>query len=125
MKCNHCGKEAEWVENKEVYGKNYGDSYMIWLCRDCDAYVGCHKNTKTPKGQFLAKKDLRQARKEAHSFIDPLWKSGKMSRKRVYRYLSEAYGRQVHVGETSTPEECYGIIATAKALFKEYENKEM
>jgi hypothetical protein len=28
MKCPYCGKKAEWVENKEIYGKNYGNH--IW-----------------------------------------------------------------------------------------------
>ena len=35
---------AEFVENKEVYGKNFGQSFMMWLCRRCDARVGVHKN---------------------------------------------------------------------------------
>lgn len=117
MKCNHCGKEAEWVENKEVYGRNYGDSYMIWLCRPCDAYVGCHKNTRTPKGKTLAKKDLREARKRAHLAIDPLWQSHKYKRKTVYIRLKEAFGREIHVGETETVEECEDIIKTAKLIF--------
>lgn len=119
MKCNHCGKEAEWVENKEVYnGKNYGKSYMIWLCRPCDAYIGCHNNTKTPKGDVLAKEDLRKARRLAHSIIDPLWQSGKYKRKTVYIRLEEAFGEPVHVGETKTPEECFEIIKTTKLIFK-------
>ena len=117
MKCNHCGQPAEWVENKEVYGKNYGSSYMIWLCRPCDAYVGCHQNTKQPKGRFLAKTDLREARMKAHAVIDPLWQSGKYSRRIVYVRLAEAFGKQVHVGETETPEECEEIIKTAKLCF--------
>jgi len=118
MTCNHCGKEAEWVENKEVYGRNYGDSYMIWLCRPCDAYVGCHQNTKTPKGKMLAKKDLREARKRAHLVIDPLWQSHKYKRKTVYIRLKEAFGREIHVGETETVEECEDIIKTAELIFQ-------
>lgn len=117
MNCNHCGNPAEWVENKEVYGRNYGKSYMIWLCRPCDAFVGCHNNTREPKGRFLAKADLRKARKEAHQTIDPLWQGGRYKRHTVYLRLAEAYGRQVHVGDTETPEECYEIIKTAKLCF--------
>lgn len=117
MDCNYCGKPAEWVENKEVYGRNYGDSYMIWLCRPCDAYVGCHKNTQEPKGQYLAKKDLRDARKRAHAVIDPLWKSRKYRRQRIYAELSRAFGYTVHIGETKTPDECDAIIKTASLIF--------
>jgi len=117
MKCNHCGKEAVWVENKEVYGRNYGKSYMIWLCRDCNAYVGCHNNTKEPMGKILAKADLRKARKEAHASIDPLWQSRKYKRRTVYLRLKEAFGYEVHIGATTTPKECEEIIETAKLIF--------
>jgi len=122
MKCNHCRQEAEWVENKEVYGRNYGDSYMIWLCRDCNAYVGCHQNTKTPKGKILARADLREARRNVHAVIDPIWQSKKYKRNTVYIRLKEAFGREVHVGGTETVEECDEIIKTAKLLFSKYFN---
>ena len=117
MRCNHCNKEAVWVENKEIYGKNYGKSYMIWWCKDCDAYVGCHNNTKKPKGKYLAKADLREARKKAHSIIDPLWQTGKYKRKTVYIRLKEAFDYEVHIGNTKTPEECEEIIKTANLIF--------
>lgn len=117
MDCNHCQKPAEWVENKEIYGRNYGKSYMTWWCRDCDAFVGCHNNTKKPKGKYLAKKDLREARKKAHAVIDPLWQDGKYERRTVYIRLNEAFGKEVHVGDTETVEECEEIIKTAKLIF--------
>ena len=118
MKCQHCKNEAEWVSNAEVYGKPYGTSYMIWLCRPCDAFVGCHNNTKTPKGRFLAKQDLREARKRAHAVIDPLWQSKKYKRKTVHIRLKEAFGKEVHVGDTETVEECEEIIKTARLIFQ-------
>lgn len=117
MKCNHCGRQAEWVDNQEVYCKSYGTSTMIYLCRPCDAFVGCHNNTKTPKGRFLAKADLREARKRAHGVIDPLWQSGKYKRKTVYIRLNEAFGKEIHVGDTETVEECEEIIETSKLIF--------
>ena len=117
MKCNYCGQEAKWVENKEVYGRNYGKSYMIWLCRDCDAYVGCHNNTKIPKGNYLANIILREARIKAHSVIDPLWQSHKYKRRTVYLRLKEAFSEEVHIGATKTPEECEEIIKTANLIF--------
>ena len=120
MNCNHCNKPAEWVENKEVYGRNYGSSYMIWLCRDCDAYVGCHNNTKQPKGDYLPKADLRKARRKAHSIIDPIWQTHKYKRNTVYLRLKEAFGREVHIGNTKTVDECEEIIKTAKLIFPKY-----
>jgi hypothetical protein len=116
VKCTYCGREAEWVPNKDLYGRNYGKSYMIWLCRPCDAYVGCHNNTRTPKGSF-ANRELRAARRAAHAAIDPLWQSGKYNRKTVYIRLKEAFGEWVHVG-TSDVQRCKEIIETAKLIFQ-------
>lgn len=62
MKCRYCGNDAEFVPNEVVYkGKRYGKSYMIWLCEDCDAYVGVHHNDPDqPLGENLANKELRK-----------------------------------------------------------------
>lgn len=117
MNCNHCGNQAEWVENKEVYGRNYGKSYMIYLCRPCDAYVGCHNNTTVAKGTFLAKQELRQARKRAHAVIDPLWQSKKYRRGTVYARLGDAFGREIHIAETRSVAECEEIIRTTQLIF--------
>ena len=115
MNCNYCGKPAQWVENKEIYGRNYGKSYMMWICWPCNAYVGCHNNTKAPLGK-LANKALREARMKAHSVIDPLWKSHRYKRSTVYKRLSEAFGYTVHIGN-SDEKECEDIIKTAEMIF--------
>lgn len=108
--CPYCGNEPEWVENKEIYGRNYGSSYMMYLCRDCDAYVGCHQNTRKPKGT-LANKELRELRMQAHAKIDPLWVGGSMKRKEVYKMLADRLGmKEVHIGESDV-ELCKKIIA--------------
>lgn len=106
--CPYCAKEAHWVENKEIYGKNYGKSYMMWLCKSCDAYVGCHNNTRQPLGT-LANKELRELRKQAHAVFDPFWKEWGMKRQDAYKMLSAKFGKQMHIGE-STKEECMAII---------------
>lgn len=108
MKCPYCNKEAKWVENKEVYGKNYGKSFMMWLCKPCDAYVGCHLNSKRPLGT-MANKELRQWRVKAHSVIDPIWKSGEEPRKSVYSKLEEMFGRKTHIAECDI-EACKAIV---------------
>jgi hypothetical protein len=119
MICNHCGRPARWVDNIEIYGRRFGKSYMMWWCEPCDAYVGCHHNTKKPKGRFLAKKDLRTARKTAHAIIDPLWQSGQYKRGQIYKMLADHFGREIHIGDTETVEECHAIIEASKTLFKE------
>ena len=75
MICDFCGNEAEWVENKEVYGRNYGKSVMIWLCKPCDAYVGCHNNTMKSLGT-IANKETREWRQRAHKIYDTFWDRG-------------------------------------------------
>lgn len=107
IQCPYCGKEAIWCENKEIYGKNYGDSVMCYYCKECDAYVGCHKNTSTPLGT-MANKELRELRKQCHLLFDPLWKSGKMSRKKAYKYLEEKTGLK-HIAWCNE-EECKKIL---------------
>ena len=106
--CPYCGKEAEWCENKAIYGKNYGKSYMCYFCKPCDAYVGCHQNTRKPLGT-MANAELRDWRKKAHAVIDPLWKDGKMKRSQVYSMLYREFGREVHIGESDI-ETCKKII---------------
>ena len=115
MKCPYCNKEAEWTANKVIYGKNYGKSYMCWYCKNCDAYVGCHENTKVPLGS-MANKELRDWRKKAHAIIDPLWKSGKMKRKEVYAKLKEQFGFEVHVAKSDI-DMCKRIIKEVTDLF--------
>ena len=108
MNCPYCHKPAEWVENKEVYGRNYGKSVMIWLCRPCWAYVGCHENTKRPKGS-MANKEMRDWRVKAHAKFDPLWKTGTMHRAKAYSLLKNRFGKDIHIGESDV-ETCKSII---------------
>lgn len=110
MICPFCNNQAKWVENKEVYGKNYGKSFMMWLCKPCDAYVGCHNNTKQPLGT-LANKETRKWRMKVHELLDPIWKNGKQSRGSVYRYITKELGltKQYHTGEASI-EDCKKVI---------------
>lgn len=114
--CPKCQKDGEWLDNKEVYGKRYGKSYMCYYCRDCDTYVGCHNNTRQALGD-MADKETRQARMKAHRIIDPLWQSGKYKRSTVYKRLSEAFGHEVHVSQASK-EYCEEIIKTAELIFQ-------
>lgn len=108
MICPYCGKPAKWCSNEERYGKRFGKSYMCYWCKDCDAYVGCHQNTKKPLGT-MANAELRRWRMKAHEVLDGRWKSGEMSRKETYRMVSEMLGRTVHIG-WSNIEECKEII---------------
>ena len=123
MICPYCNKEAEWVENKEVYGNNLGKSFMIWLCRKCDAYVGCHTNSKKPLGT-MADYETRLWRRRTHVVFDPLWTNTfkknsmkKLNREAVYNRISNHFGFSVHIGE-SDKEMCKKIIAWCESQSK-------
>ncbi|MBT7339193.1 MAG: hypothetical protein HN802_05845 [Candidatus Jacksonbacteria bacterium] len=111
MICPYCKKEARWCENKERYGRNYGKSYMCYWCQNCDAYVGCHQNTKRALGT-MANKELRGWRMKAHASIDPIWRNGHAHRKKVYKDMKRHFGREIHIGESNI-EQCKDIIKWA------------
>jgi zinc-finger-containing domain len=99
MICPYCDKQTVWTENKAIYGINYGKSYMCYFCKPCNAYVGCHNNTRKPLGT-MANAELREWRKKAHKVFDPLWKTGKMSRNKAYGKLNNHFKRSIHIGES-------------------------
>ena len=85
--CDYCGRRAEFVDSKVVYGRSYG---MIYLCR-CHpgyAFVGVHKGTDRPLGR-LADMELRELKKQAHAAFDPLWKEGRFKGHRKAAYVSK------------------------------------
>src|SRR5882724_1641951 len=108
MHCPYCGAPAVWCENKAIYGRNFGKSYMCWLCKACDAYVGCHSNTQRPLGT-MANKELRDWRIKAHAAIDPIWQREILTRKQVYQELKTHFRREIHIGESDVIQ-CQAII---------------
>lgn len=97
--CDYCGRQAELVDSKVVYGRSYG---KIYLCRNCMAYVGVHKGTDEPLGR-LANAELRYWKRAAHATFDPLWRHGPFLRHRniAYGWLARKMGipvEQTHIG---------------------------
>lgn len=103
-KCPHCYKkdadgvltgehydEILIVENKEIYGRNYGDWPWVYMCGQCGAYVGMHPNTNIPLG-YLADEVTRKARKECKPVFEALFKHRKMSRSAAYKRLALELG---------------------------------
>lgn len=106
--CPYCDVDAVLMDSAEVYnGRSHGN---IWLCMNCRAYVGVHKNDdmNRPLGR-LANAELREWKKKAHAAFDPLWK-GKMrrdncskgkARKAGYTWLAKQLGipfDECHIG---------------------------
>ena len=127
MICPFCKLEAKWCENKEIYGKNYGKSFMIYLCKPCDAFVGCHENTKEPLGR-MANKEMRNWRKQAHAVFDPLWKKKmilddlpqKKARGKAYAWLAKQLDIdqiECHIGDFNVLQ-CKQVVAICERLYK-------
>ncbi len=123
--CPYCGALAEFVEDSsEFYRRDYGPLYV---CRPCDARVGCHDGTRKPLGQ-LANKELRAAKMRAHAVFDPYWKGngskrGHRGRRRreAYRILANAMGipsQECHIGMFDVTQCERAISACKKGLIE-------
>lgn len=85
--CPYCESKTKLVDSSLIYGKSYGPVFICSDWPECDAFVGCHKDTTNPLGR-LADPNLRMWKKNAHAVFDELWKSGVMSRGESYQWLS-------------------------------------
>ena len=117
--CDCCGAPVRLVNNKVVYGKQYGEWPLMYLCtsKPCQATVGCHPQTTIPLGR-MADKGTRYLRTKVHKLIDPLWRGIKRPglRTSVYRRLAADMGipmRECHVGMFSA-EQCKQAIGIVK-----------
>ena len=111
--CPYCGKESELIDSAEIYGESYGAMY---ICRGCNAYVGCYSGTTTALGR-LADADLRKAKMRAHHYLDQLWKDRRHRRYSTYTWLSKQLGiprELTHVG-MSDIEQCRRIAEICRA----------
>lgn len=97
--CPYCQNESKGVGGNVIY-PNRHDLKNKWFyqCMPCEAYVGCHPNTKAPLGR-LANAELRRWKSTAHKVFDQIWKSGEMTRKEAYQFLA----KQMQL----TPETCH------------------
>lgn len=115
--CPYCMKKAVYTDSAEIYGgRSYG---MIYLCRQCDAYVGVHEGSDKPKGR-LADASLCKLKVAAHSIFDPMWKfkTGPFyhRRKAAYMWLSEQMGlpvKETHIGMFDE-KQCMQVIEICK-----------
>jgi len=121
MKCPYCNSDAEWIPNEMVYGRRYGTSYMCYYCKPCDAYVGCHNNTREPLGT-MANKELREWRHKAHLVFDPLWQKWGLKRDEAYKILDTFFKREIHIGSADI-ETCKKIISYIQMTYESNKGK--
>ena len=118
--CPYCGNSAKFMTSKEFYGRDYGTN--LYVCRPCDARIGTHERTANALGT-LAKAELRELRRVAHSLFDPLWRgvkgkgdTSRVSRKEAYKWLYETMGVSKEDGHIAKfdEEQCRQLIAVLK-----------
>ena len=119
--CPYCGKETELIDSAEIYhGVSYG---WMYICRPCDAYMGCYKGTKKALGR-LANAELRKYKHEAHDVFDLIWEKHFMKRPQAYTWLSKQLDTErdyTHIGMFDV-ETCKKVIAVSNKYLIERES---
>lgn len=100
--CPYCFNDALLRKGELIpdFIGNFHSQKYYWICFNCNAWVGCHKNTKIPYGR-LANKSLRSLRRELHHIFDTIWKSGSLTRSGAYSWLADKLSfpiRECHIG---------------------------
>lgn len=129
--CSYCTQPAQFLPSSEsVYnGRDFGP---LWICRRCEAWVGCHPGTREPLGR-LADKTLRRAKQAVHAVLDHLWldltaaypdltkpssKIRAIARDRAYLWLAKQLGissDECHVGMFDLAR-CQEAVATLQFI---------
>lgn len=101
--CSKCNKtvQAVMVTGADIYPSRPDlAKKKFWQCPTCKnycSYGALQVAIPTP--------ELRDARRKIHKIIDPLWKSGMVSRGWVYKEMSEIAGYPFHNGTLTNPGE--------------------
>lgn len=122
LSCPYCGRPTQLVDDTEIYGRSFGTKCFV--CKPCDAWVGCHKGTERALGR-VADKGLRALKQQAHEAFDPIWKNGHLTRQKAYKLLSAAFGiptEQTHIGMFDA-DMCRQVI-NLSGIFMEYIKKD-
>ena len=119
--CCGCSQKvnARLTDGVEIYPHRKDlKSLPFWKCDDCGNYVGCHHKTKNrtrPLG-CIPTKELKDARQHIHKVIDRIWQSGGMTRKQLYKRLSDDLGRNYHTANIRSIEEAREVYRLAKLI---------
>ena len=114
--------DARLTDGAEVYPHRKDlSSLPFWRCDECKNWVGCHHKTKNrtqPLGN-IPSPELKKARGHIHALIDPLWRSRKVNRNRLYQMMSEKLGWNYHTATLRTIEEARKAYAAGLDIRKE------
>lgn len=122
--CCTCQREvfARLTSGSEIYPRrNDLADIPFWKCDTCGEYVGCHYKTADkyrPLG-VISTREIKNARKHIHALLDPMWRSGQVSRKNAYAYISRRVGKTYHTGEIKSVDEARAVYKMILELKKE------
>ena len=123
--CANCGREvqARLTRGAEIYPHRRDLAELpFWRCDGCRGHVGCHHKTDEPTKPLgvIPSPALAKARQELHALIDPMWKSGKCSRRSVYRKIAERLGiAEFHTAELRNIDDARSAYRAALAIRSE------
>lgn len=112
--CVDCEKEvtARLINGEEAY-PHRENLYKLpfWICDTCKNFVGCHHKTSKPTRPLgvIPNKELKKYRLQIHAILDPMWRSGLTSRKKIYKHLNKMLGKQYHTADIRTIEEAQNV----------------
>lgn len=102
--CPYCQMRTILVKGDELYhGRRDLANKNFWLCKPCDAYVGCHREGIEPLGT-PANAKLRQLRGQAHGVFDLLWREHpRRTRRDAYAWL----GKKLKIPQQLRSRDCH------------------
>ena len=124
--CQKCNKmvNAEIVGGDVIYPLVPKLSKKkFYRCPLCGNYKEIFPEEETGMFVVLPSEEVRTLRLLVHDTIDPLWKSGKISRKEIYRRLSSELGGDYHNGNSVDPEKLQKAYLVAQKIEEELNEK--
>lgn len=119
--CCSCNEkvEARLTNVREIYHHRQDPSSLpFWKCDTCGNFVGCHHKTSKPTQPLgcIPTPEIKNARQHIHKILDPLWKSGKYKRSKLYKIISDKIGWRYHTAQIRTIEEAREIYRFIRTL---------
>lgn len=111
-----CAVEARLTDGREVYPHRPDLAALPrWKCDGCGNSVGTHHKTDNPTRPLgnIPTPELKRARQHIHALIDPVWKSKRVKRRKLYGHLSDALGYEYHTGDIKTVDEARRVYGVA------------
>lgn len=118
--CPMCGA-AMVLKWSTRYPYRNGEPRRFYGCvnyPDCTATCGAHPDgtpSSTPAGP-----ETKKARSRAHDVFDPIWQSGRMTRRQAYLWLQQAMGMtrdEAHIGLFDMAQ-CERLIRIVESAFE-------